>query len=467
MSSENRANEPIDDYSRTLAIEQEVGRAVAAFGIYTRNVSLYGTFHPVVESSASAAFESISDVLISVRSTTLAVTDSNLAMGSYLIGDDTGTLRSFAHMLWERKISELKFTAGVTKDEVIRFAEALSMPTADLMLRGGLDTELKRHAVTNISVKSGSLPTESLPGRDPADIYEEALVLIEDAMRAVQAGLQVPVAEIRGLVSDSLESLVADESALLALAGVRSYDRYLSEHSVNVCVLSMVLGRDLGLDATALLDLGVGALLHDVGKVFIPNEIISKTGKLSEEEWTEIRRHPVEGARALAGMKDLPALAPTIALEHHEYCDGTGYPTTGTGQPHLLSRLVAIVDTYDALTTDRPYRDRWTPVQAIAFMLYEAWPRYDRQLLARFASRANLYPIGSLARLKNGKVAAVIGGSHRHPRRPIVNIVTGISGGKPEIIDLSKVHDSNMEIESIAQPVEVLLQYADRLLNNQ
>jgi hypothetical protein len=129
----------------------------------------------------------------------------------------------------------------------------------------------------------------------------------------------------------------------------------------------------------------------------------------------------------------------------------------------LISRLVAIVDTYDALTTDRPYRPSWTQQQAIAWMLYEAHAQYDRQLLARFASRANLYPIGSLVRLKSGGVAAVVGGSYEHPMRPLLKMVKGPGHSEQGIIDLSKVSDPDLEIDAIAQPVESLLPYADIL----
>ena len=157
-------------------------------------------------------------------------------------------------------------------------------------------------------------------------------------MRALQMGLHVPVLEIRSVVSDTLQSMVGDETALLALSGVRSYDRYLSEHSANVCILSMS-PKDLQLDLPTVLEVGVSAMLHDVGKVFISSDIARKPGKLTEEEWQQIRRHPAEGARALAGLPDMPAIAPTIALQHHVRMDGSGYPALPSDQKaHLLKQ---------------------------------------------------------------------------------------------------------------------------------
>lgn len=451
----------------TVDMHARIADALAKIGVCARTVGQYGGSHPLVEDMVAAAHQAIAELMVVQPSVVVAAGDSYLAHDSFPIEDNTGCLASLAKLLHERRISEIKLSAGVTPREVLDFSETITMSPEDLAIRGGMTGEMRTRRITNIQTKSGVLPVESREAKDPADIYEEALVLVEEAMKAVQSGLQIPVPEIRSVVADSLRSLIHDDSALLALAGIRSYDRYLSEHSVNVCILSMVLGKDLGLDPGSTLELGLSALLHDVGKVFVPADIIKKPGKLSEEEWQQIRRHPAEGARALAGLPDLPALASTIALEHHTRGDGSGYPSLPPSQrPHLLSRLVAVVDAYDALTTERPYRERWTAQQAIAWMLYEAGGQFDRELLARFASRARLYPIGSLVRLKKGDYAVVVGGSHIHPRRPVLRVVTGSNpiSMDPQLIDLSVNTDPGLEIDTMAQPVEVLLPYGDRLI---
>lgn len=444
-----------------------ISDALSRICICTTNLRQYGRSHPLVEEIVETAHQAIAELLVVQPSLVVAVADGYLALDSFPIGDSNDCLTGLAKMLHERGVSEIKLTAGVTREEVLAFSETLALSAEDLTLRGSMIAELKRRQILNIQVRSGVVPVESRAGRDPADIYEEALLLVEEAMRAVQSGLQIPIPEIRIVVADSFRSLIDDDSALLALAGIRSYDRYLSEHSVNVCILSMVLGRDLGLDSASSLELGISALLHDVGKVFIDPDIVKKPDRLSEDEWLQIHRHPSEGARALAGLPDLPALASTIALEHHTRCDGTGYPLLPSDHaPHLLSRLVAIVDAYDALTTDRPYRERWTAQQAIAWMLYEGLGQFDRQLMARFASRARLYPIGSLVRLKKGDYAVVVGGSHLHPRTPVIRVVTAsgpISLGET-VVDLTTNADPGLEIETMAQPVEVLLPYGDKLI---
>jgi HD-GYP domain-containing protein (c-di-GMP phosphodiesterase class II) len=454
--------------SSTVLVEthSRLADALIKLSACVRSMELYGRGHPVFLEAVATAHQALIGLLAVQPVLTIAVGDTYLAVDSFPIEDKTGSVASLARLLSTRKVGQLTLTAGVTDEEVVELAEVASMCPEVLELRGGMATELQRRNVVHISASSNTLPSESREAKDPADIYEEALVLIEEAMKAVRAGLKIPVPEIRAVVADSLRSLTKDDSALLALAGIRSYDRYLAEHSVNVSLISMVFGRDLGLDTTTTLELGIAAMLHDAGKVFVPPEIVKKPSKLDEEEWMQIRRHPVAGARALAGVPDLPALAATIALEHHMYCDGSGYPELPGHKPHLLSRLIAIVDTYDALTTDRPYRERWSSYQAIAWMIYEAPHRYDRQLMARFATKANMYPIGSIVRLVRGDLAVVVGGSFEHPSRPVLKIlnVSDKSVSCGETIDLSTTTNPKLEIESLAQPAELLLPFTDELI---
>jgi len=467
MEIENNKPDIISSDAVSVETYSRASYSLTKFGACVRSISLYGRFHPMFRESVVAAHQALVEMLVVQPTLIVAVTDSYLALDSFPIEDSADCLSAFARLLRERKVGELKLSAGVSEEEIAEFAEVMSLTPEELALRGGVRAELRKRNVTNIAVSGNVFITESREGRDPADIYEEALILIEEAMKAVQAGLRIPVPEIRSVVADSLRSLTNDENILLALAGIRSYDRYLAEHSVNVCLISMILGRDLGLDTSSTLELGISAMLHDVGKVFIPAEVVRKPTRLSEEEWVQVRRHPAAGARALAGLSDLPALASTIALEHHVYCDGSGYPAFPPGQkPHLLSRLIAIVDTYDALTTDRPYRERWSGQQAIAWMIYESHGRYDRQLIARFASRAKLYPPGSIVRLVGGDFAVVVGGSSKHPTRPVLKILAppGKSGVPGDIVDLSKNTSPELEIAALAQPVEILLPYTDELI---
>lgn len=452
----------IDDSIRSGVLD-----AVAKTAACVRSMALYGRLHPVMQELTDEARAALQRVLDIKPGLVLMISETDIILDNFPLTDSSDCSRVLAQSLWQMGVGELRFLDGITADEISHFAETVSLKPQEVALLGGLERELLSKDVTHIGVGGRVLPREFREGGDPAKIYDEALMLIEEAMAAVQSGLNIRVPEIRAVVSDSLQSLMADESSLLALTNIRSYDRYLSEHSVNVCILSMVLARELGMDTTSALELGVSAMLHDVGKVFISKDVVGKPGKLTEQEWEQMRRHPSEGARALAAMPNLPALAPTVALEHHVYCDGVGYPALPTGQkPHLWSRLVAIVDTYDALTTDRPYRERWNAEVAIAWMMYEAPGRYDRQILARFASRALLFPVGSVVRLQSGDTAVVLGGNYRQPHDPRMQLLHVRDGDfiPGDLIDLSAKPDPELRPVALAQPVEVLLRYTDRLL---
>lgn len=468
MEEQNENLRSTKSASGTASIElhSRITQSLLQVAVCVRSLGLYGKHHPLIREMAAQAHQTLVTLLIIQPTVVIGVGAGYLSLESFPIQDPSGGLAAFAVMLNEHQVSEFKLLTGVTEAEIMELSDVLSLSHEDLLMHGGIIIELERRGVHHIQMRQGAVPLQSREGKDPVDIYEEALLLVEESLRAIQSGLQIPVMEIRGVVADSLHSLIADESALLALTGIRTYNRYLSEHSVNVCIISMVLGRDFGLDASTTLELGISAMLHDVGKVFIDSAVLNKPSKLSEEEWEQMRKHPVDGARVLAGLEDLPALTSTIALEHHIYLDGTGYPSLPIHQqPQLLSRLVAIVDTYDALTTDRPYKERWTTQRAIAYMMYDAADRYDKQLIARFASRSKLHPIGSIVRLIDGRIAVVTGGSQLNPTRPILRVIddTVTDSNEGEIIDLTQTTDPSLEIDVMAQPVEALLPYIDML----
>ena len=466
MSIEETREPAGDTTNGVVELHYRIVDGVCKLAGCAQSIRLYGRFHPVFLEMVALLHQSLTNILAVQPKLSLVALDSSLTLDSFPIEGGPESLAEFAEALGMRGIGEIILTSGITEEEIISLAEMLSLSPEDLAIQGGMIEQMRRRQITHIEGRSAVMAAETREGQDPADIYEEALILIEEALAAVQSGLQIPLPEIRAVVEDSLSSLTSDEGALLALAGIRSYDRDLSEHSVNVCILSMVLGRSLGVDPGTAVELGIAAMLHDVGKVFIPEQVIKKPGKLSEEEWQHVRRHPAEGARALASMRGLPALAPTIALEHHFYTDGTGYPAFAPDHKcHLLSRLVGIVDTYDALTTDRPYRERWTGNQAIAWMVYEAPARYDRQLMARFASRSGIHPIGSLVQLENGEIAVVVGGTIQNPTQPVIKVISGLGGTRESAaISLADCTDPGLQIKSLAQPVEALLPYTDRLL---
>ncbi len=231
--------------------------------------------------------------------------------------------------------------------------------------------------------------------------------------------LEEPI--IAGLVGELLEHVKMDASLFLNLTHLKTYDNYLFSHSVNVSILALLIGEQLNYSSEELNQIGVAALLHDIGMLKIPMEITHKAGTLTPEEYDEIRKHPIFGEEFLAAnnmSKDIRA----VAAQHHERFDGSGYPNKLKGSDiNYKARIVALADVYDACISERPYRERITPQEALRIIVADQ-KLYDPQLLKVFISTMAVYPIGSLVKLNTGEIGKVIKVRNKQPFRPVVQI---------------------------------------------
>jgi len=222
------------------------------------------------------------------------------------------------------------------------------------------------------------------------------------------------------------------------MATVHNHDEATYYHSVNVCLLSMSLGHSIGLDGEDLRLLGLGALLHDLGRVVLDDPGLHKQGRLSNEDWATVRLHPQEGAIAILAATGVEhETAALIALEHHLRPDGSGYPDLGDRSPHFFSRLVAITDAYDAITSHRPYRPARTPNEALRILFEGSGTAFDADLIGAFVGMMGEFPPGSLLRLESGEVVMVTAGRDGERGAVVVRDVAGAALEHPEPIDLS------------------------------
>jgi HD-GYP domain-containing protein (c-di-GMP phosphodiesterase class II) len=228
------------------------------------------------------------------------------------------------------------------------------------------------------------------------------------------------------------------------LSTVKSHDEYTFYHSVNTCILTLSLGKLIGLDADELVPIGVGALLHDIGKTTISTRILNHPGQLSPEYWQQVEAHPQEGAQAIfAAAGPGHEVAATVALEHHSRFDGGGYPHVNERRiPQLFSSMVAVVDVYDALTTRRRYRRAETPNRALQTLLGEAGASHNPDMVRAFIQLMGIYPPGSILRRSVGDVVVVTGTNGEGTRLEGVVAIDN-SGGKiepePVVIDTEDV----------------------------
>ena len=212
---------------------------------------------------------------------------------------------------------------------------------------------------------------------------------------------------------------------------LKSFDNYLYLHSVNVAVLGVVLGWRLGLKQSDLEDYALGAMLHDIGKIDIASNIIHKPGRLTDEEFDEIKKHSRNGFQRLSQSSFIKPTSFSISLQHHEAFDGTGYPAGRKGEDiHIFSRIALIVDIFDALTTDRPYRNRWDFKRTLDYMRDDISKKLDPKILGVFTELAPDYPAGTDIELSTGEKGIVISNRPKNIRDPRVKI-TSDPDGKP------------------------------------
>lgn len=240
-----------------------------------------------------------------------------------------------------------------------------------------------------------------------------------------------------------LNDISGQRNIMINLVDVKSMDNYTYQHSVNVAVLSLILGIHLNLNRYELHDLCIGAMLHDIGKVLVPKEIVQKKGQLTPQEFEMIQEHTLKGYNYIKNSPELSAPARIVVLQHHEKVNGLGYPERRKSSDiYKLSKIVAIADVYDALTSDRPYRHAMSPSEALEFIMANGGTHFDYEMVKVFSKIIVPYPEGTLVRLSTSDVAVVEKTNIEFPLRPQVRIVRSeYNGNIGRTIDLIKELD--------------------------
>ena len=242
----------------------------------------------------------------------------------------------------------------------------------------------------------------------PDDIVQEktrisAIQNVATAFHSVEENGTFDPAPLQGISENILQDIIAQQKNLVQLTDIRLHDTYTFAHSVNVAILSSLLGVLLKLSREEQLKLTLGGLLHDIGKITVPYEILTKAGHLTDDEWSVMQGHPEAGRQRLKKMFPNDTLLSTIALQHHEHIDGSGYPNHLKGeQIHRYGRIVAIADVYDALTSVRPYKRAYTPSVAHRLMATCSPGHFDLDLLKLFFDNVAIYPVGTILKTQDG-----------------------------------------------------------------
>lgn len=234
------------------------------------------------------------------------------------------------------------------------------------------------------------------------------------------------------IVEDLVSYIIDTGDVNISLCDIKTHDNYTYVHCLDTCIMSAFLGLSLGFNESKLKELGVGAILHDVGKIKISNEIINKNGALTGEEFEEIKKHPTYGHEILKKNMNISNSVLRAVSEHHERFDGKGYPNRLAGNEiSKFAKIISICDVYDAVSNDRSYRDRYSPSDAYELILAGSDSLFDCELVKSFKKTFAVYPLGSCLKLSNGDEGYVIKQNPNFPDRPIIRVLYDSNSRKP------------------------------------
>jgi HD-GYP domain-containing protein (c-di-GMP phosphodiesterase class II) len=294
-------------------------------------------------------------------------------------------------------------------------------------------------------------------------VFFETIGTIKEMLTQIKGKQYADVRKLKRLAQKAVHLIIEDESILLGMTTIKNYDEYTFNHSVNVSIYSLAMGKRLGFSKKTLTELGITALLHDIGKSKIPREVLNKPASLNEEEWGIMKKHPLMGVEIVLNLKQLGEINPRMVVgifDHHLKSDLSGYPKLfRKKEVSLFGRIIQIADSYDAMSTPRIYKKTpYTPEQALAIMLREKTVHFDPLLLKIFIGLVGIFPIGSLVLLNTRELGIVYKPSHdpKWLERPVVILVARNEKGdvKKEVIDLTETDGAGHYKRSVVKTLD-------------
>jgi putative nucleotidyltransferase with HDIG domain len=275
-----------------------------------------------------------------------------------------------------------------------------------------------------------------------AKICVRSKTAVMSMFQEVRMGKAIDIDSAGKVVQEIAASVMRNPGALISLARLKTADDYTYMHSVAVCALMVALARQLNFDEEQTREAGMAGLLHDLGKVATPTEVLNKPGRLTTEEFDIIKDHPVAGHKLLTEGAAVSEIAMDVCLHHHERIDGSGYPHGLKGdQISIFAKMGAVCDVYDAITSNRPYKAGWDPAESIKKMTEWSDAQYDHEVFQSFIRSVGIYPVGSLVMLSSGRLGVVMEQSAKSVLTPKVKVFFSTKSQifiTPQVIDLSR-----------------------------
>ncbi|HKY21598.1 MAG TPA: HD-GYP domain-containing protein [Vicinamibacterales bacterium] len=412
------------------------------FGANLRGIQLYAPNHPIVTRNLTSLAEALralhehdATIVIGILGAEMIVGDLPMTKASSTMGE---VIRRFAAMGVER----VTIARGVTVEELNEFTAKFKQLEDTY-----LGDELKEATgyLNSAHIRVGKVSVDESAPQGPTDgsirrTYAEAVSVASIVWESARSDTRPDPTAANTMIDGLAQAVTQNRSALTALTALRDYDNYTFTHMVNVSILTMSQARGLGIEGPLLREFGLAGLMHDIGKVKTPAEILNKPGKLTPEEFEIMKRHTVDGAEILRGTPDIPALAPVVAFEHHLRIDGTGYPQGVTRSSlNLATMLCGIADVYDAMRSQRKYQQAFPSERILAVLQLNDGKQFDQNLIRRFVQLLGIYPVGNMVKLDSGEIAIVLQVHAPDPYRPKVRVLFDAGGTRLEL-----PHDVNL-----------------------
>jgi putative nucleotidyltransferase with HDIG domain len=403
-----------------------------------RGAQLYAPTHPLVMRSVGALTDTLTEVHGSTPSIAIGVVGEDLVVGDIPIPRAAENMGELMRRLQYAGIERIVFDRGVTPEELTKLVLTVAKSEASAPGKARADEvtaalgKLPHIRVGRLHVEQrveGSIGDMSTMRR----LYDDAVSIAGTLWDSAHTE-GVPDADAaRGMVDHLAQAVAQNRTALLALTALKNYDNYTFTHMVNVSILTMGQARGIGIDGPLLREFGLSGLMHDIGKVRTPPEVLNKPDKLTDSEFEIMRRHVIDGAEILRKTPEMPALAPVVAFEHHLRIDGTGYPAGVQREGlNLGTMLCGIADVYDAMRSQRAYQQAMPTDRILAVLQRNDGTQFDQNLVRRFVQLVGIYPAGNLVRLDTGEIAVVVRTYAPDPYRPRVRVVVSKQGAKLE-----------------------------------
>ncbi len=449
-----------------LELEEKITEITKFLGGSLKNLGLYPEHHPIIQKSIKKSYELLSSILELRGELALAITDNTLVFEGTPIFQLSSSEELFIETLTEEKIEGLIFFRGLEEKELSRFISLLHKAKGMSLKEGEFNDLLANEGIKHIITVIPEKTEEDEDLSKAKEIYENALSVVINAMRDIRLGKIPSGRESRKVIQDMSSMLKKNRDAMLALTMLKNYDEYTYNHSVNVAVISLSIAESISLPEDEKIDLGIAALLHDVGKTQVALDLIRKPGALTIEEFEEIKKHPDKGYEILSQMEYINPVSAKIVREHHMGYDLSGYPKPEPGyRMEPLSPIVSTSDCYDALTTMRTYQKPRTPREALELMTKMSGKSLDPAIVKILIKTLGIYPIGTMVRLDTNEVAVVSAQNPEDSTRPRVIILTDPSGRQldfPEHFDLTEKDSTTGKYKkSILTTVNPILQNID------